>query len=155
MRTEITVDLTAIRQGRTQKIVTTLPPSLMEINEPELQFQMPVTIKGAVYLSEDHLIIHFHASTEALLPCAICNQMSPWELKISDFHHIEPIASLKNSCFDLAPIVREALLLELPKSIECNRGCCPKRSEISPYISTKKATSTHLPFANLSGNMAE
>lgn len=149
MEKEFKVDLTPIRQGHTQKLSGCFAPSLLDIEEPELQFPSPITVKGEVYLSEEHIVMHFHAHTQALMPCAICNEMSTFDLKVSDFHQIEPLSSQEETFFDLAPILREALLLELPKRIECNQGKCPQRSELTPYLTQKNINTTHFPFASL------
>ena len=71
-----------LKGGQIEKIAESFDPSFLGIQEVELRFDAPVVVKGEAYLSEDELILHLKASTEAVMPCAVCNQMIKVELKI-------------------------------------------------------------------------
>jgi len=145
-----------LKEGHKEKIDLILPPDLMEVNEQELAFLNPITLKGETYLAEDHLVLHLQLETKATLPCIVCNQAVKIPLVIQDFYHAEPIAEIKGAIFDYTEKVREALLLQTPIYIECSNGKCPERKTLNKYLKTtspsEKGSSEehpHFPFANL------
>lgn len=139
-------------EGNVQKIDGSFDPAFLEIEEKELQFHAPVRVVGEAYLADQHLIIHLRAQTKATLPCAICNQMIDMDLKVENFYHSEAITEIPSAVFDLSAPLREALLIELPKYLECNGGNCPERVNLAPYLRSTPKTDTkniNLPFADL------
>jgi uncharacterized metal-binding protein YceD (DUF177 family) len=140
-----------LKDGQTQKIDTLLPSTFLDINEKELQFPLPVKVLGEAYLADTHLVLHLNASTEALMPCAICNEMIETTIQIKDFYHTEPLEDIREAIFDFNLILREALLLEIPQYVECNEGKCSQRELISPFLRKKKQAEpdVHFPFSGL------
>ncbi len=139
-----------LRGGRSWKIEGAFDARFLGPDEPDLRFSSKVQLKGEAYLTDSHLIVHLKASTTVEIPCSICNQMTPSELKVDNFYHTEPIENIPSAQFDFSEQLREALLIELPKTVECNQGKCPERQIITPYMRTeKKQERTYLPFANL------
>lgn len=140
-----------LKNGQTQKIVESLPPSFLDVEEEELQFRAPVQVKGEAYLTEDELILHLNASTAAQMPCAICNKMIDTPLKIENFYHAQPISEIPDAIFDFREALREALLIELPQYIECGGGKCPERCMLKPYMrgENRKDKTTYFPFSDL------
>jgi uncharacterized metal-binding protein YceD (DUF177 family) len=148
---EFKIWIDRLKEGDTQPLKATVSPAFLEIAESELQFPLPVEISGEAYLADIHLVIHLNASTKALMPCIVCNQMIETELKITDFYHTEPLSDIPGAIFDFGPILREALLIELPKYVECNQGHCPHRKGIDPFLKQTKTQGpdVHFPFADL------
>ena len=107
-----------------------------------------VVVNGEAYLTNEHLILHLNAVTCATMPCAICNALIETELKIDHFYHAEPLEEIRCAVFDYSVALREALLLELPRTVECNGGNCPDRTIISPYMRSITPTD-NFPFQNL------
>lgn len=139
-----------LKGGISQKIDLDIAPSFLGPEEAELKFDKNVVVKGETYLTDEHLIIHLKANTAVKMPCAICNQMTGIELKIDDFYHVEPIEDIKGAIFDFSNALREALLIELPRTVECNSGKCKERETLLPYMkSEKKQDRTHFPFAEM------
>lgn len=141
---EISMD--RLKGGVSQKIDLLVSSSFLGADEPELKFEKKTSLKGEAYLTDDHLIIHLAVKTEAMMPCAVCNEMTAVELKVDDFYHAEPVGQIKGPQFDYSEALREALLLELPKIAEC-QGKCPNRGTIEPYIRPKDRT--YFPFAGM------
>lgn len=137
-----------LKGGQTQKIDLQEDPAFLGSNEPELKFSSKVVASGDAYLTDEHLIIHLKASTSALMPCAICNEMTPISLKVENFYHTEPIEEIKGAIFDFSEALREALLIELPRTVECNGGKCSGRALMDPYLKNEKEK-THFPFADM------
>ena len=140
-----------LKAGQTQKINESFDPSFLDIQEEELQTRSPVIVVGEAYLSENELILRLKASTQVMMPCAICNQMIPVQLSVIDFYHTEPLDQIPSAIFDYQAPLREALLIELPKYVECNKGKCPDRKTLNSYMRSgeKAEENTHFPFSNL------
>jgi len=138
-----------LKGGTVQKIGLHLSPDFFDVHEPDLLFQDPVEVRGEAYLAEEELVIHLNASTLARMPCSICNQMLPFSLVIQNFYHAVPLSEVKTGLFDLRQPLREALLIELPKTVECPGGC-KERDSIAPYLKKKpEAPETYFPFSDL------
>lgn len=141
-----------LTEGEVQKIVGSFAPSFLEIDEKELQFRSPVQANGQAYLADNHLVIHLTAGTTVTVPCAICNQMVETELQIDNFYHTEALSDIPDAVFDFSIPLRESLLIELPHYFECNKGHCPERAALMPYLKKQKQpsdTNIHFPFADL------
>lgn len=140
-----------LKGGQIQKIEGPFDPAFLEIEEKELRFEAPIFTKGEAYVSKEHLILHLEASTFATMPCAICNEMISLKLESKNFYHAEPLKEIANAIFNFAPFLRTALLLELPKYVECNGGKCPVRSTLAPFLQPKPnpEKKTYFPFADL------
>lgn len=143
-----------LKGGRIEPIDEAYDPSFFGVEEPELRFPSKVNVKGEVYLTDDHLILRLKAKASALMPCAICNQMIQVELKVDDFYHAQPIEEISGAIFDFSEPLREALLIELPKYVECKGGKCPERAILTPYLRPEAAPekTTHFPFADIDLN---
>lgn len=151
MQEALKIWIDRLADGKTQKIEGALHPSFLGIMEEELQFLSPVLLSGEAYLADQHLIIHLKASTKAKMPCAICNQMIETDLKLDHFYHAEAIEDIKDAVFDGSEPLREALLIELPRYVECRAGNCPERAIITPYLRNpgKSDGESQFPFAGL------
>lgn len=140
-----------LKGGHTQKIEEALDPAFLGPDEPELRFKKKVSVKGEAYLTDSHLIIHLKAATQFSMPCAVCNEMIDSDLKVDNFYHTEPIEEIPSAVFDYSEALREALLIELPRTVECNRGKCPQRATMAPYLRSEVRTdkTTYFPFADM------
>lgn len=136
-----------LRGGQTYKIELKVEPAFLGPDEPELKFDTPVQIKGEAYLTDDHLILHCKAHTAVRMPCAVCNEMIEVKLEAKEVYHTEPIGEIKSAVFDFSEVLREALLIELPRTAECNLGKCKERGLMTPYMKAQERT--HCPFANM------
>lgn len=151
MSNAFTILIDRLRGGQTQKIEEILDSEFLAIEEPELYFSAPVAVRGEAYLTDDHLILKLKAKAIAMMPCAICNEMIKVELNVEDFYHTQPIQEIPSGQFDFSEALREALLIELPKYIECNGGNCPERATLAPYLRPKEREekTTYLPFNDI------
>lgn len=149
---EILVD--RLKAGQVHPIEGPLDPDFLQIDEPDLRFNEKVQVHGEAYLTDSHLIIHLKASTRAYMPCAVCNQMIPIDLKVEHFYHTQPLNEIPSGIFDFSDSLREAILIELPKYAECNRGNCKEREALAPYLraEAKAEKTTHFPFADIDLN---
>ncbi len=140
-----------LKSGQSQTINESLPPDFLDLErEEELRTETPVLVKGKAYLTDSELILHLDASTKVMMPCAVCNKMTQIELAIENFYHTHPLEEIPSGTYDFRTPLREALIIELPKYVECNKGKCPSRKEIDPYLKGKsKDDNIHFPFSNL------
>lgn len=140
-----------LKQQERTSFEGSLPPDFLEIEEAELTFLNPVVVKGEAYLADEELILCFDVKASALMPCAICNEKTRFEIDVRQAYHAEPLSEVKGAVFDCSGIVREAVLIELPHYVECSGGKCPERAKIAPYLtsSKKQEETTYYPFKNL------
>ncbi|MDP1880202.1 MAG: hypothetical protein Q8K60_04610 [Parachlamydiaceae bacterium] len=143
-----------LREGREEKFSEQINPDFIDIHDNGLEFKSPIFLSGNAYLAENELIIHWNISTEALLPCSICNEWVTVPINIENFYHCESLNEIKTGIFDFKNLLRETILIETPLLAECNQGNCPKRKEYSKYLknssnSTLKQDDEYHPFANL------
>ena len=129
-------------------------PAFLDIEEEALKFTAPVVIKGKAYLTSDHLILNLSVSTQATLPCLICNEFFSIPIIIEEFTHAEALAEIGNHIFNFIELLREAILLEVPPFMECSNGSCPQRAVVAKYLKTanpaKDNTQVYYPFDNFS-----
>ncbi|MBA2726669.1 MAG: hypothetical protein H0U49_00650 [Parachlamydiaceae bacterium] len=144
-----------LRDGRTEEIEESHSPDFLDINEDELKFKRDVLFEGQAYLADDNLLIHLKIETFATVPCSICNNPVEVKIEIPNFYHMEPVAEIKTGTFDFAEVLREAILLEVPRFAECGNGQCPEREKIAKFLREKPEADDlgnddgYQPFANI------
>lgn len=151
---EFKIYIDRLKGGQTQRIEGSFDQAFLEIEEPELRFPNPIKVSGAAYLTDDHLIINLTASTMAEMPCAVCNEMIQTLIATKDFYHAEPLSDIPSAVFDLSAPLREALLIEVPRTVECNGGKCPSREILQPFMRAEKRLekTDYFPFSNIDLN---
>ena len=82
-----------------------------------------------------------------MLPCSMCNEMIESDLNVDHFYHAVPTEEIECAIFDYQELLREALLIELPQTVECNDGNCPERAKIAPYM--RSSSETNFPFKDI------
>lgn len=140
-----------LKGGNTQKLEETLDPAFLGPDEPELRFVSKAKVTGEAYVTDSHLIIHLKAHVKISMPCAVCNQMIEKDLKVDNYYQAEPLEEIRGAIYDYSESLREALMIEIPRTVECNNGKCPERATIEPYLRAKNRTekTTHFPFADM------
>jgi uncharacterized metal-binding protein YceD (DUF177 family) len=122
-----------LREGRERLIEETLDPEFLDVNEEDLAFVEPVEVTGSAYLAEQELVIHWDAHTEALIPCAICNEPVEVPVEVNNFYFSEPLSEIKTGIYSFKDLLRETILVETPLFAEC-AGSCPKREEYKQFL---------------------
>lgn len=123
-----------LREGQRLTINEKVDPEFLRVNEKELRFEKPVEINGEAYVATDHLVLHLNVSTEALIPCSICNSWVPIDIKLREAYFTEPIAEIRKGIYSYEESVREEILLEVPQFAECNEGHCKQRKDVEKYL---------------------
>lgn len=137
-----------LRDGKTQSIAEDLNPSFMDVKEQDLLFEQPIHVHGEAYLAEDWLIVKLTIETQAKLYCAVCNEPFNFAIKIQEMMHEEPLENSRDAAFDLIPLVRETILLEIPFLPQCGTLKCNNRQEVEKYLKKEK----HSPDADMPVN---
>lgn len=147
----LTLYIDRLKGGQNQAIDGTFAPDLLEVDEPELRCVHPVAIKLQGYIAEDHLVLHFSASTVVMMPCAVCNQMIPTPLRAENVVQTIPLSEIAGGLYVVGSDVREALLVELPRTVECSGGRCPDRQTMEPYLRPIKRSdeTSYFPFSDI------
>lgn len=140
-----------LKDDQEQVIEETCSPGFLEITDKELQFDAPVHIDGSAYLAESELVLRLNVSTEAKMPCSICNDWIEIPIQIEDFIHVVPLDEIKTGVYDFKEILREEILVAVPNFIECHDGQCPNRKDIDKFLKkdSKDQDDVYHPFADL------
>lgn len=81
MTHELKIFIEQLHPDHQKKIDLSVPPDFFELSETELILEAPVSIKGEIYVTDHHLILHLDAKTHAKMPCAICNNLTDLSLE--------------------------------------------------------------------------
>lgn len=153
---ELKIFIDRLKDGHIEKFKLEVPCDFLGIQEDDLSFIAPVTLKGESYLASDHLILKLHIETKISMPCSVCNEPTELPIVIADFTHAEPLENIRSSVFDYTEALREDILLQVPQFTECNRGNCPQRDSIKGFLKAEKAAEAkkspgpmHFPFSDL------
>jgi hypothetical protein len=91
----------------------------------------------------------------AEMPCSVCNKMIKTPLTVGNFYHAEPLCEISEAIYDFRAALREALLIELPRTVECKstasnkQGSCPSRETLAPFLRAETRSETYFPFADI------
>jgi uncharacterized metal-binding protein YceD (DUF177 family) len=117
-----------------EEIEEILSPEFLDVDGEEIQFHSPVHLMGTAHVADGMLVLCLSVETKLTMLCAICNQPVDVKISIPSFYHTEPIAEIKGGVFDYRETLREAILLEIPYTTECNSGHCPERESMAKYF---------------------
>ena len=123
-----------LRDGEEKRVDEEFDPSFLDLDEEDLAFEKPVLLEGHFYIAEKELVINWNIEALAKIPCAICNEAVEVPVLVRNFYHCEPLANIKSGVYNFKDLLRETILLEVPKFAECNRGSCPHRSEVAQFL---------------------
>jgi len=152
MHDQLKIYVEQLKTGYKEKINLQVSSNFLDLHEDELAVAPSISIQGEAYTTGDNLILCLSCKTEVQLPCSICNTMTRVSLEAKEIAHSQELSELPSSIFDYSGVVREELLLMIPHFIECQKGNCPQRLEIQPFIKAEKPASApdvHFPFKNL------
>ena len=141
--------LDRLQNDSVQKIELTADPAFLEIAEEELRFEEPISISGEANLASDYLIIRLNIKTSCREICRICNTLAKREILLKNVCFSIDCAEIKGAVFDFSPLVKEAILLDVPAYYECNFGNCKERRNIEQFIKKPAKENTYFPFSNL------
>lgn len=114
---------------KTEEIEEAFDPVFIDVNEKDLQFHTPVSVKGQAYLTKNHLVIYVCIETTAEVACSICNKKIEKKIAITRLYHTEDLANIRGHIYDYTNPLREAVLLEIPSYAECLENC-PERTKL-------------------------
>jgi uncharacterized metal-binding protein YceD (DUF177 family) len=123
-----------LKNGQLEKIDETFSPEFLDVNEKALFFEDPVHVEGEAYIAEGDLILNLSISTEAKMPCKICNELVKAPIRLQQMYQTEPLEEIKRGVFSMVNLIREAILLETPSFVECGNGQCAHRKEVEKYL---------------------
>ncbi len=150
MEDEFKIFVDRLQDGEEELIDEQLSPEFLDIHEAELHFHEPVKVQGEALISKGTLVLHLTMSTEAMIPCAICNENVRIPIHITHFYHSEELENIKSGVYNIKDLLREAILIEVPYTTECHGGSCPERKTLAKYLKkhTTESQESH-PFADL------
>lgn len=143
-----------LQEGRREQISFVVDCDFLDVDDEELSYKGEVTVTGEAYLAGEELVLTLNVDALALIPCAICNTLIEHAIVIRHFYHLVPMSEIKSSVYSFEEALREAIILESPRYMECS-GSCPQRNELARYFKPNKkkeegeGDATQFPFANL------
>lgn len=150
---ELIIAVSQLQRGAVAHFTVEAPAALLELEEEEVVPLETIKISGRAYLLEQDLIAHFSAETKVKMPCVICNESVVVPLKVTEVVQTMPTSEIGFDGYDLAPLIREELILALPQFVECIEGNCPKRKELkqsrAKSSNKKEEEEGYHPFAGL------
>jgi len=124
-----------LRDGRIENIEQELDPKQLDIIDDEIDCVKPIATSIKAYLADDFLIICLSLSAELLLHCRICNEQFAFPLTLSHIDQEIPLDEIHDAVFDVASMIREILLVEVPAYPQCGGKVCCNRDSIKKYFS--------------------
>lgn len=138
-----------LKDGQQEKIEESLSPAFLDIREVDLEFNGPVLVNGWAELSDKTLILRLEIEAEASMPCDICNKSVQVKISIPHFYHTEDPENIRSGVFNFKELLREEILLMIPKKVECCPEGCPERELVAEYLAKKKQEDIIHPFEDL------
>jgi uncharacterized metal-binding protein YceD (DUF177 family) len=133
MEEQFKIYVERLNEGKVEYFDFRTSPQFLDVQD--LVFKGEVHVKGKAYLAEHELVLHAEAESVVLLPCQICNELTEVEITVRELVAIYPHEEVKSGIFDMSPLLREEILLQVPQFIECHQGKCPERGSTSSYMS--------------------
>lgn len=130
-----------------EKLAFSLSPKALSLNS-EITLKAPVVVKGKVYTASDFLIVNAHLSTQIETNCHICSKPVVKNIEVANYYFTKPLEEIPHKIFSLAPIFREAIVLQLPSVVECQVSC-PGRDHLKKYMGSKEPQEGFFPFESL------
>lgn len=139
MKRPLLVYIERLREGKVEWIEEKIDASLLSIEEEGLVCKEPVEVTVEVYFVDTWLIGKISLSAQMTLSCSFCNEPFVLPITIKDEPFEESLEEIRDGVFDLLPLVREALLLEMPFYPQCGQTVCLNRNEVEKYLKKKEA----------------
>jgi len=135
-----------LKEDARQSFEVSFPGDFLELHEQEIQTPSPVAVKGEAYVLDELLMLTFDIATEIDIPCSICNKATRVPLQNKNILISLPLAELPSSIYDPSDVIREEVVMLIPQFVECQKGACPERKALDPYLKHEKK---NFPFADL------
>ena len=131
---QFTIYLDRLQGDREELLEDEVDCDFLDIQEKELWFREKVRFSVQATLMEELLVLKVDAQANASIPCAICNREVRVKLIVRQNYFDVPLAEIKARVFNFKELLREAILLEVPLTVECGQGNCPERKTITRYL---------------------
>lgn len=135
MEDDFKIYVDRVRGGNEESLDFAVPPHFVGVPQ---EFRERVQVTGVAYCTDSDLILRLNIETEVTLACAICTEPFPFKIDLRDCYHVVELAKISGSVFNFEDLVRDALLLHLPHSVECMGGKCPEREGLARYFSKRE-----------------
>lgn len=81
--------------------------------------------------------------------CCICDEKFLHQVVVKDIHHFIHCEDSKTGIFDCKQLIRQELLLECDRFLECQSSGCPQRERLSNFLNKKDTFRGDNPFEGL------
>lgn len=138
-RQDFLINLDQLRKKDTLPLNQVVSSAFLDLDEKDIQFGDEINLRGEAYIVDERLILHLDVLVPVILTCSICNGEAPLNIEVNNLYHVEEIGPLKSPIFDFSTVLRQEILLEVPRFTECQNGNCPERETLKAYLGTKKS----------------
>ncbi len=138
-REDFLINLDRLKKKDTLSLDQVVPSAFLDLGEHEIQFGDEINLRGEAYVVDERLVLHLDVLVPVVLTCTICNGEIPQNIVVNNLYHVEEISDLKSPIFDFSSVLRQEILLEVPRFSECQNGNCPERETLKAYLGTKKS----------------
>lgn len=150
MNPSLKIYIDRLKDGRKELIQEQFSPEEIALNDQEIPFSGPVSLKAEVYLVDDELVLHLDLSATSTHSCSVCNQEVKHSIIIKNCYQTVEKSQIKGAIYDMSGLLRELLLLEVPSFVECEDNC-PRRKDMEKFLKRvdEKSASHENPFSHL------
>ncbi len=143
-----------LREGKSQIIKEELEAASLELEDEELTCKGPISVLADAYLAGDWLVVNLSLNAQFVIPCSFCNEPFVLPIKLEGIMHEESLEAIRGDVFDILPLIRETLLLEVPYYPLCGNTTCLRRDQFEKYMKSKAESHRrdeegYQPFKNL------
>lgn len=120
-----------------------------QIREPgeETLFASPISVDGSLErIDHDVWGLFLNVTTDLGVRCCVCNEVFSHHVAIKNMSHFIHYEENKSGVFDCKELIRQELLLECDRFLECQNDGCPKRGGMSDFLRKKSSIQGNNPF---------
>jgi uncharacterized metal-binding protein YceD (DUF177 family) len=134
LRHSLLIPIERLRVSGVEFIRDELDPAGLDISDEELVCKGPISIEAEISLVDIWVLVKLSLKATLIIPCAFCNETFVFPIKIEHFQHEEPLEYLSKDVYDLIPLIREVIILEVPFYPQCGGKTCRNRKALEPFM---------------------
>jgi len=153
MKKQLPIYIERLRDGRIEHVQESIDSKMLDISDADAKFSERVAVSAKAYTADDFLLVELTISAKAELMCSVCNEPFFYPIEIRNAIFETALDEITDAVFDLYPLVRECVLLEIPFYPQCAGASCKNRESLDRYFkndASKESENTLFkPFENL------
>lgn len=148
MKQQLPVYIDRLREGQNEPVDEIVEPQRLELSDDEISVTKPFKVTGEVYVVEEYLVVSLTIIGQLSLICRLCNEPFVFPISIKKAQEEISLDEIKDACYDLLPLIRELVLLEIPLYPQCSGSSCGNREKIEKFLKNPNEQ-LNMPFKDL------